>query len=309
MIDDDRIRETLLVSGLANPEELTDYEGEAAARGLTFYRAVLAVGRVTETDLVAHLAGALEVPSVSLANFGAKPQLVELVSPAIIKKHRVLPVGLKPRDGEEKLFLAMEDPHDLDALGAVAADCPAYPLVPLLAGPLDLDAAITRVYSSAPPLPALPPRSVPADITGPHAAAGTLDILGVSDLFGDVIDPIDLGQPSDMHSALSLLDDIPRNRHEEITSPTGFDIIAAGESVLGRSRLSPLRPETAFGKPASHDVSMLQTGFSRSNLGVTLERGAGWRSRPIRQVLEALVRVLIKRGLVTEDEINAALDE
>lgn len=331
MIHDDRIREALLNGGLASAEEVAQLAQTATHMGTSLYRAVLAVSDVAETDLVAYLSTILEVSSVSLQQFRGKPTLIALLPPNIVKRHRVLPVGLKDQDGRETLFLAMEDPHDLDALEAVGHMC-SFPIVPLLAGPVDLDSAIHRVYSSDAIEPPVASSSLlMEEQTGPTDAVSSSpgDVLNDSGLFGDAFRELDLAQPSDMHSALSMLDDIPRNRHEEVTSPTGFDLVSE-ESTLGRAMsVSTRGSDTSFGRPAHNETGAPRAPINRSHSGLnfeasginvdarpgmTLDRpGLGmhmddtWRGKPLRQVVEAVVQVLIDRGVLTEEEIEAKL--
>lgn len=332
MIHDDRIREALLNGGLASEEEVAQLAQTASHMGTSLYRAVLAVSDVAETDLVGYLSTILEVSSVSLQQFRGKPTLIALLPPNVVKRHRVLPVGLKDQDGQETLFLAMEDPHDLDALEAVGHMCP-HPIVPLLAGPVDLDSAIHRVYSSDAVEPPVASSSLLIEEpTGPTDAVQSSpgDVLNDSGLFGDAFRELDLAQPSDMHSALSMLDDIPRNRHEEVTSPTGFDLVPGEESALGRAMsVGPRGSDTSFGRPAHNEPGVSRAPLNRSHSGLnfdasglnvdarpgmTLDRpGLGmhmddtWRGKPLRQVVEAVVQVLIDRGVLTEEEIEEKL--
>ena len=307
MLDDDRIRKTLLKNGLASVDTIRELELLAVRRGTSLYRACIETGRVSEDQLVGHLAARLGVPSVSLAKFTAKESLLELLEPTTVSTHRALPVGLKERDGELTLFVAMDDPHDLDAL-EVLGQASRYPIVPLLAGPCDLDAAIQRVY------PGL-------SVTGPSVSRPPLAAAASSlkhDIFANVLDDLP-AQSADMLSALSMLDDIPRNRHEQVTSPTGFDPIAddprmsaPGDASDGsRARLEPppseKRPDrTGFGKPAS-SVSQ-RPGFARAKTKPSLAPSA-WKSRSSEELVRALVSVLLERGVITEKELERALGE
>lgn len=309
MIDDDRIRETLLDSGLADIHDLAAFNDVAERGHISLYRAVLMSGRVDETELVAHLAAAMETPSVLLENFGPKPQLTSLLPVEVVREFRLLPVGLKPRDGEDTLFVAMEDPTNLNALSMLGQKFPEVPVVPLLAGPLDLDAAIARVYPNAPPPMPGQPRSIHEVVTGPQVIEeATLSALSNADIFAEhALDSIERIQPSDMHSALSLLDDIPRNRHEEITSPTGFDVVMPLNDSGAAVSVSPFGDVRAP-RSTLNDTAAPRTGYLQSKMGVPMGHAEGWRARPARQVLEALISVLVDKGLVTEAEIDDALE-
>lgn len=302
MLHDDRIRKTLLASGLADSDELRELEIVSMQRGTSLYRAAVLNGRIDEAELVAHLAAALGVASVSLRNFAAKQNLVDVLPAALVRKHRSLPVGLKPQDDEIALFVAMDDPHDLDALEAVGQAC-RLPVVPLLAGPIDLDEAIERVY----------PRVERERDSG---NAATVPPVGDSgpDAFANVLQDLERAQSSEMLSALSLLDDIPRNRHEHITPSTGMAPVGPATD-LSEPPPAPARRQastlgfgstTAFSKPAP-DTERPKTkpGFQRAGPPVANT----WRSRDSDELVRALVDILLRRGLISEAELRAALGE
>lgn len=301
MLDDARVRKTLVASGLLTPEEVTEIEVIAFRRGLSFYRTAVELDRVQETAAVSHVAGALGVPSVSLEKFTAKPKLMDVLPLDLVRGYRVLPVGLKPRDGELTLFVAMDDPQDLDALEAVSQHC-YHPVVPLLAGPIDLDRALERVYPD--PLldgPGAPPLSPPPPPFTPRSHTARQDI------FANVLDDLDHAAASDMLSALSMLDDIPRNRHDEVTSPSGFPAAEVPpiaqvaersasntESNYGRTHLAgPGRDPSASG--------FQHAGPASSSLGISLASGD--------PLAAALARVLIAKGILTNAELEEALEE
>jgi len=373
MIDDERIRRSLTQTGLVNGERVLELEAFARSRALPLYRAAIASGVVTEPLLVSNLAAALGVPSVSLENFTAKPALVDLLPADVVRRHRVVPVGLKPRDGETTLFVAMEDPQDLDALEAISMRCP-YPVVPLLAGPFDLDAAVARVYPTVPPSPRSssqgpflaeappslaggaspqppsrsplpppgfgaarasqlppsspftasrpsslqvamePPLSPDAPTPPPRDSASSSSLGGARsrsphhDLFANVMNDLERSHAPDMLSALSLLDDIPRDRHEVPTSPTGFSAVAE-PSGRGRTE-SSASPPVAPGPPRGTrrpDVA----GFSRRPVAASESAvpRMPWEARPTDDLVRALVTLLLRRGLVSQSELLQALDE
>ncbi|MCB9532468.1 MAG: hypothetical protein H6700_11945 [Myxococcales bacterium] len=301
---------------------MRELEGLALQRGTSLYRAAVQSGRVQEATLVGHLAAALAVPSVSLENFTAKKMLVDLLPADVVRRHRVLPVGLKPRDGELTLFVAMEDPQDLDALEAVSVRCP-YPLVPLLAGPLDLDGAVRRVYpdaikaagSAAPAGASTAPAAGTVAGSARSAARDRHERSVHPDLFGSVLDDLEQAQPSEMLSALSLLDDIPRNRHEQVTSPTGFspiddqptDTHAAVETRSAAPPSAEQRPRRGV-EPSRPAESV--RGFTRRGApSESAVPAAGWESRPPDVLVRAVVSILLRRGVITRSELDDALNE
>lgn len=290
MLDDGRIRKTLLASGLVTADDLKEIEVLAFRRGSSVYRTSIETGWVNETDAVSHLAGALGVPSVSLEKFTAKPKLLEVLPVSVVRKYRVMPVGLKPRNGELKLFVAMDDPHDLDALEAISHHAP-NPVVPLLAGPVDLDRALERVY---PGIHDAEPSNPPPAERGP-------------DIFAHVLEDLDGAAPSDVLSALSMLDDIPRNRHDRVTSPSGFQPV--------RSRMQPASDlattvENEPSKSSFNSTTQLnRPGAENSVPPAALPAALEVRLSAADPLVAAVTRVLIAKGIITPDELGDALTD
>ena len=300
MLDDSRIRKTFVSCGLLSEDDLKEVEVVAFRRGGSVYRTAIETGRVDETDAVSHLAGALGVPSVSLEKFTAKQKLLEVLPVAVVRKYRVLPVGLKPRNGDVTLFVAMEDPQDLDALEAVSQHC-THPVVPLLAGPVDLDRALDRVYPDA---------HGPSTAGTPAPNGTSSDSERRPDIFAQVLEDLDGAAPSDMLSALSMLDDIPRNRHDLVTAPAGFqpvrktirpptDLASTVESEKSKSSLGET---THFAAPGANETSGFQrSGPASANLSVLLESGDSLGA--------ALAKVLIVKRIITVAELEDALED
>jgi hypothetical protein len=295
MLDDERTLQSLLDSGLVSTEDAELIAGFARSRETSVARASIESGLVSERALVARLSEDLAVPSVSLERFEGKPELFAVLPPPFVKRHRALPVGLKERDGELTLFVAMENPYDLDILEALD-ECCVHPIVPLLAGPLDLDRAIGRVY-------AVPPAPEPIEYTAPPQRSSDPDQSGMFGGFG-------AATQADVASALSLLDDIPRNRHSDATPPSGVDIeLPPGERSdsmsLSLSQLplaSGRDAGTSQGNPAA---DARRNAFQR---GATSRLGLPWTSRRSDELVRAVTRLLIERGVFTEEELLEALD-
>jgi hypothetical protein len=106
-----------------------------------------------------------------------------------------------------------------------------------------------------------------------------------------------------------MLDDIPRNRHDRITSPTGFQPVdeplveerptlqmeaMLSDSDFGRTQLA--RP----GRNTS-TAGFQRAGPAKSSMGNSLS------SRD--PLAAALARLLVAKGILTSAELEAALEE
>ena len=366
---DEQVRAALLRSQQASPAQLDVWQAEAEATRQPLYAVVIEEGGVPEAALVTALSELLGVPSVALDAFEGKPELRAVLPAEVLYRLRALPIGVKPREGVPTLFIAMTDPLDVDALEELAA-CTSYPIVALLAGASDLTRALERAVPREPLGFAAPSRPLPSRATAPappmpialddHAgsmfvhedadsgfsladavAEGSASYEAAADapLFERFGDALPQARPSDMLSALSLLDDIPRNRHSVDTSPSGLVSIpelsdsdlpgvqesggfasTSGSSGLGLddSRLRLDDSRFSLEPPRSESSAVAgRTGLGLPNAGVPTLRAKDvrgddrveWHEVPAERLIHGLVRLLLRRGLITPSELADVLDE
>lgn len=355
---DEQVRAALLASGQASETQLNQWQQRALDAKQPLYTVVVEEG-MPEAALVSALSKSLGIPSVSLNAFGGKPELFEHVPPEVVARTRALPIGVKDRDGVPTLFVAMSDPLDMDALEEVALHT-EHPIVALLAGAHDLQEAIERAVPNAAPAPPpvqrgtaparpmsltledddsqleLTDSSIPlADAVAEQSAS--FQAVDGEQMFDGFDDALPNANAGDMLSALSMLDDIPRNRHDMDTSPSGYgsvpslsdselpELAGSRPGILDRSE-SPLprehRPSfsledsraTAPRNPMGIDRG--QTGIGRptggpGRFGAKLPPAgmAGWENAPPQDLIRALVGLLLRRGLITPAELAEALEE
>lgn len=171
--------------------------------------------------------------------------------------------------------------------------------------------------------------------SGFHEVGDGDDDRAMFDAFADSLPSADAG---DMLSALSMLDDIPRDRHEVETSPSGFGSVPAlsdselpelvgstpggldrSESLLPRNKQPSFSFEDAGGSGARHPagggMDRGETGIGRPTGGSGLfgqqlpPQMAGWENAPPGDLVRALVGLLLRRGLITPAELAEALEE
>jgi hypothetical protein len=146
MIDEQQLRDLLLL------HDLIDEGGLAAAaqlqqrHGGDLYGVLIDHGLVPEESLVALVGQVLRVPCVSLKDFKADPDLSRMLPAELAARWRAIPLGWdQTPDGKTQVYLAMANPLDMEALEELG-DYAGGDVVPLLAGPIDIDQTLERVY-------------------------------------------------------------------------------------------------------------------------------------------------------------------
>ncbi len=140
-----RIGELLIARGVVSQDQvrIALTEQRRAPRREQLGRILVRLGFATEAVIRDVLGGALGCASVDLARVIVDAEVRALVPEDVARRHRVL--GLSRRD--EVLSVAMEDPLDVIALDQVRASAgPDLEVRPLLAGAVELDAAIEHFY-------------------------------------------------------------------------------------------------------------------------------------------------------------------
>ena len=120
-------------------------------------------GLVSPQQLAQLLSHQMSCPWISLTHLDIAPEVLALVSEDLALEHGVVPVHLSVSKGRNILFVATDDPTDVDALAACAASA-GMPVKPMVAVTGEIKAALARYYDG-------PPVSDAAD-TGPATALG-----------------------------------------------------------------------------------------------------------------------------------------
>ena len=104
--------ESLVEEGLLTPDQLAQAKQEEKLSGQPLRRVVVKMGFLQEEELTGFLSLRLGVPRVELANYLIDPQIIELISETLARKHEIIPV-LKIGN---RLTCAMTDPSNVFAL-------------------------------------------------------------------------------------------------------------------------------------------------------------------------------------------------
>ena len=208
-----KLGEMLVAKGLISDTQLAAALGEQRRWGKRLGMTLVLMGYLEEETLIRTLAAQLKLPVARIRGKRVSNEVVELVPVELAEKHRCLPLFMKDQGGSRELFLAMEDPSDLDAQGELGFRI-GFRIRPVLVAPTELEDALQRHYhwaavagASSPPLAPIPSRSkepaqtplpekseVPFEDTDPelHAAA---DALASAEEPGDTQpDPPDIEQ-------------------------------------------------------------------------------------------------------------------
>lgn len=109
--------------------------------GMTLVR----MGLLEEDALVRVLATQLGLPVVRLRGKRVSQEVLDLVPSELAEKHRCVPLLLNEENGENVLYLAMEDPARFGAVDEIRARS-GQELRPVLVAPTELDEALHRFY-------------------------------------------------------------------------------------------------------------------------------------------------------------------
>ena len=154
-----KLGQILLSKELISPEQLAAALGEQERWGSRLGMTLVRMGFVEEEALIRVLAGQLRLPVARIRGKSVNSEVLEFVPVELAEKYRCLPLFVREEGGAKTLFLAMEDPSDLEALDDLSFQI-GEKLRPVLVAPTELEDALQRHYHGAAlmgPADALPP--------------------------------------------------------------------------------------------------------------------------------------------------------
>jgi len=104
---------------------------------------LVAMDYLDEETLVRTLARQLGLPVAWLRGKRIAPEVLEMVPAELAKKHRCLPLSVREETGGRVLYLAMQDPADLEALDDVRFRVGCQ-IKPVLVAPGELEEALRQ---------------------------------------------------------------------------------------------------------------------------------------------------------------------
>ena len=159
-----KLGEMLVAKGLVSDTQLAAALGEQRRWGKRLGMTLVLMGYLEEEMLIRTLAAQLKLPVARIRGKRVNAEVIELVPVELAEKHRCLPLFVKDQGGSNELFLAMEDPSDLDAQGELGFRI-GFRIRPVLVAPTELEDALQRHYhwaavagGASPPLAPIPAR-------------------------------------------------------------------------------------------------------------------------------------------------------
>lgn len=142
-----RLGDALVKDGMISEEQLQKALELQKGSGRKLGETLIDAGMVTEENIAKVLSKQLGYESIDLQNIAISKDVLDLVTPSVLKKNRVIPIEYAP-DNMNILRVAMADPLDLDAMDdiSIITGCQVEPLV---STPRSVMLAIDRFYGQA----------------------------------------------------------------------------------------------------------------------------------------------------------------
>lgn len=145
MIDDEQLASMLLDAELIERDRLARAMGMAEEKEAPLYDVLIRGEWIAERRVVEIASRLLNVPCVHLDETDLDDDTLKMISGEMAADNQVVPVELLEEDGARVLKLAMVDPIDVMAMDEISTHT-EVDIRPVLAGPVDLEAAIESVY-------------------------------------------------------------------------------------------------------------------------------------------------------------------
>ena len=145
MSEKPRVGEILVQAGVIDEMQLSSALGEQSRWGRRLGLTLIKMGMVEEGHLVRALAVQLDLPVASLAGKRISDDVIALVPMRTATEHGVIPLFVKKEGRTTRLFLGMEDPSNLAVLDDLSFRT-GMEIHPVMIGPSELGEAIDRYY-------------------------------------------------------------------------------------------------------------------------------------------------------------------
>jgi hypothetical protein len=292
-----KLGEMLVAKGLISETQLASALGEQRRWGKRLGMTLVLMGFLEEETLIRTLAAQLKLPVARIRGKRVNAEVVELVSVELAEKHRCLPLFVKNQDGSRELYLAMEDPSDLDAQGELGFRI-GFRIRPVLVAPTELEDALQRHYHWASlvgqvseaspalaPMPARAKQPAKALAAEPPGLLEKSEAPEPSELRESAEEPFEDTEP-ELHGAVAAaLSEAPGD-----TQPDPPDIERAAAELGAFGEPEPATPARRV--PAAHSEPQRSAA----------PRGATVAMSPD-VILRALSQLLVEKGVLSRDEL------
>lgn len=295
MAERKKLGEMLIEGGLIDQYQLKSALAHQRQWGGRIGANVVKLGFVTEDELVAFLSRAFNLPSVNMHAVKVPPQVIAAVPKEVAKKYGIVPLQQSP--DKKQLTVAMSDPTNLLALDELTFLVNAR-VKPVITSDTGIEDAMHHYYDQTARMEFEPGAKPSTDVdftviasTGP-SKAHKLDMgdkIRVVDDGDDVVVVEDDGEPQPDFGAMgdSGLDDV-------LVFTGGSETTISLENTEGaKAKAAP----AAAGAPPATQGPRTVTQAPKQNAAPPSTD----------QLVMALVKVLIDKGLLTKEELLARL--
>jgi type IV pilus assembly protein PilB len=303
-----KLGEMLVAKGLIDEAQLDAALDEQRRWGKRLGMTLVLMGVLEEEILIRTLAAQLKLPVARIRGKRVNAEVVELVPVELAEKHRCLPLFVKHQEGARELFLAMEDPSDLDAQSELGFRI-GFRIRPVLVAPTELEEALQRHYHSA---------SLLGQVNEPGDASDSSDALETDArrpreaLTLSTPDPAELAErlraqePLPPQEAIDM-PEAPDEPFEDTEPELNAPANAAAIDAPGDTQPDPPDIERAaaelgaFGAPEPPAApAPARAAAQRTPVRADAPRVAAMSSDVI---LRALSQLLVEKGVLTRDEL------
>ena len=294
-----KLGEMLVAKGLISETQLASALGEQRRWGKRLGMTLVLMGFLEEETLIRTLASQLKLPVARIRGKRVNAEVVELVPVELAEKHRCLPLFVKSQEGAHELFLAMEDPSDLDAQGELGFRI-GFRIRPVLVAPTELEDALQRHYhwsalmgaasdADEPFAPLAPAGREPAkppvaESAAPAAALGASEPIAIPEAPAE---PFEDTEPELHAGARAAVAEAPGD-----TQPDPPDIERAAAELGAFGEAEPAGPPRTAPTPAGRRPAARPAAPRSSSAAMSPD-----------VILRALSQLLVEKGVLTRDEL------
>ncbi|MBX5483976.1 MAG: general secretion pathway protein GspE [Myxococcaceae bacterium] len=265
-----RIGELLLERGVISPQQLEEGLAHHRATKQRLGVALIQKGFVTEDQLAQALGAALGIPVVDLRTVQVDWSAVHMLRARFCETNDLFPYALELVRGRKQLVVALSDPLNVPAVEEIEFTT-GLKVSPRLASLSQVRAAVLRYYHKVNP---------------EDAPEGSMTIIQR----GGVQRVVPVNKPEDEDEEVIVGEEVP----QELTQRTALaDLIARREQQHKQRRRASKTVEAA-----ARDLDFL---FGVRSEDDELER--------LERKFWALMRIMARKGLITQDEFLRELDD
>ena len=327
MRDRPRVGEILVSAGIIDDMQLKAALGEQSRWGRRLGVTLIKMGMVEEGHLIRALAKQLDLPVASLAGKRIPDSVIALVPARVASEHGVIPLFTKEGGASNQLYLGMEDPSNLAVLDDLSFFT-GMEIYPVMVGPSELGEAIDRYYHG---------RNGGAPRNAPFRTGDTMDPASLRIVTDDSAHPgtAPAIQEQSIESEIMAATKVPAREveidlteNEEPTPPTRPSppppVAVAPVAPVAPAVAPPPAPVATPVQAVEHPVaSEPQQAEARVETPI-LEPAPAAKIPPglvedvaraieeterTRVVAKAIAQLLIKKGLLSLDELQGTITE